>query len=85
MDLKFTNDGWDDYSFWHKNDTRVLKRINRLVEDIQLTPYSGLGKPEPLKHNLAGCWSRRIDLEHRLVYIIKENELWILSCRGHYE
>lgn len=84
MDLQFTEDGWKDYSFWHKHDKRVLKRINRLIEDIQVSPFVGLGKPEPLKHDLSGCWSRRIDLEHRLVYFIKDEEIWILSCRGHY-
>lgn len=83
MELQFTEDGWKDYSFWHKHDNRVLKRINRLIEDIQVSPFVGLGKPEPLKHD-AGCWSRRIDLEHRLVYYIKDEEIWVLSCRGHY-
>ena len=84
MEVHFTEDGWKDYCFWHKHEKRVLKRINRLIEDIKIQPYSGVGKPEPLKHQLSGTWSRRIDLEHRLIYFMKEQDLWILSCRGHY-
>lgn len=84
MEIHFTEDGWTDYSFWYKNDKRILKRINRLIENIKTTPFEGLGKPEPLKHQLSGAWSRRIDLEHRLVYLPKDQKIWILSCRGHY-
>lgn len=84
MKVHFTEDGWKDYSFWHKQDKRVLKRINCLIEDIKITPYVGLGESQPLKHQLSGTWFRRIDLEHRLIYFIKKQEIWILSCRGHY-
>lgn len=84
MAVYFTEDGWKDYVFWHKKDKRFLKRINRLIEDIKVTPYTGLGKPEPLKHNLSDAWSRRIDSEHRLIYMIKDGEIWVLSCLGHY-
>ena len=68
-----------------RNDKKILKRINNLIKDIKRNPFVGIGKPEPLKFKLQGCWSRRIDQEHRLVYEIKDNELIIISCRYHYE
>lgn len=81
----FENAGWDDYLYWQKNDKKTLKRINELLKDIQRNPFDGIGKPEPLKHHLAGCWSRRITAEHRLVYYMQDDDrIIILQCRYHY-
>lgn len=85
MRLVFTPHGWDDYQFWVSADRATLKRINRLIEESLRDPYEGIGKPEPLRHILAGCWSRRIDEEHRLVYLIDKDDLVILQARFHYE
>jgi len=85
MNLLFTKQSWDDYLYWQKIDKKLVKRINLLIKDISRTPFEGLGKPEPLKYELQGCWSRRINDEHRLVYEILKNELRIISCRYHYE
>jgi toxin YoeB len=82
--LAFTSTGWEDYVHWQTADRQILKRINRLIEDALRDPYAGIGKPEPLKHALAGAWSRRITEEHRLVYLPTENELVILQARYHY-
>jgi len=71
MNLKFTPSGWDDYVWFQKNERRLLQRINRLLAEVRRTPFEGIGKPEPLKGDLAGYWSRRVDAEHRLVYTIK--------------
>jgi toxin YoeB len=84
MRLVFTTRSWDDYLYWQKNDKRMVRRINDLIKDIQREPFEGIGKPEPLKHQLQGLWSRRIDEEHRLVYEIAEDELRIIACRYHY-
>ena len=81
----FSKNAWEDYMFWQAEDKKILKKINALIKDIQSNPYSGIGKPEPLKYDLAGLWSRRIDHEHRLVYQVNENELLIYSCRYHYD
>ncbi len=81
----FSKNAWEDYISWQAEDKKILKKINALIKDIQSNPYSGIGKPEPLKYDLAGLWSRRIDHEHRLVYQINENELLIYSCRYHYD
>ena len=80
-----SKNAWEDYISWQAEDKKILKKINALIKDIQSNPYSGIGKPEPLKYDLAGLWSRRIDHEHRLVYQINENELLIYSCRYHYD
>jgi toxin YoeB len=85
MKLVFTGLSWEDYLFWQKNDKQKLKRINELLKDISRHPYDGIGKPEPLKFNYAGFWSRRIDDEHRLIYQVKDNELFIAKCRFHYD
>ena len=85
MNKLFTEDCWSDYLYWQANDKKMLKRINELLKDINRTPFTGLGKPEPLKANLSGYWSRRIDSEHRLVYKIENNNIVILSCRYHYK
>ncbi|MGN9839079.1 Txe/YoeB family addiction module toxin [Nonomuraea sp. H19] len=85
MKLSFTPEGWADYVHWQTADRQVLKRINRLIDDTLRDPYAGIGKPEPLKHALAGAWSRRITDEHRLVYLPRDDEVVILQARYHYE
>lgn len=84
MNLLFTSGSWDDYLYWQKNDKKILKRINLLIKETIRNPFEGVGKPEPLKHQLQGCWSRRIDLEHRLVYEITDTTIRIISCKFHY-
>lgn len=76
---------WEDYLYWQKNDKRMTKRINALIKDMLRNPFDGIGKPEPLKHQWAGFWSRRINEEHRLVYAVQEGILVIAQCRYHYE
>ena len=76
---------WDDYIYWQTQDKRTLKRINALLKDIKRSPFEGIGKPEPLKGNLSGMWSRRIDEENRIVYYAEDSILYIISCRGHYD
>lgn len=83
MRLVFTPHGWADYTHWLAADRTVLKRINRLIEDALRDPFSGIGKPEPLKYALAGAWSRRISDEHRLVYLV-DGDIVILQARYHY-
>lgn len=75
---------WQDYLYWQITDKKIMKKINELIKDAMRQPFEGLGKPEPLKENLAGCWSRRIDQEHRLVYQVFDGRLHILQCRYHY-
>jgi toxin YoeB len=84
MNIEFTPEGWDDYLWFQQNDKAGLKRINLLIKAIQREPFNGLGKPEPLKHNLSGFWSRRITAEHRLVYEVDEGEIRVVMCRYHY-
>ncbi len=84
MKLLFTEDSWDDYQYWQENDKSIVRRINELFKDIQRSPFDGIGKPEALRYQLQGCWSRRIDQEHRVVYEIRENVIHIISCRFHY-
>ncbi len=84
MKLVFTESGWADYLWFQEKDRPLLKRINQLIKDALRTPFEGLGKPEPLKADLAGYWSRRINDEHRLVYGVTKMELVIISCRYHY-
>lgn len=84
MNIEFTPEGWEDYLWFQQNDKAGLKRINLLIKSIQREPFDGVGKPEPLKHNLSGFWSRRITGEHRLVYAVEDNELRIVMCRYHY-
>ncbi|MER6505699.1 Txe/YoeB family addiction module toxin [Nonomuraea sp. NPDC001636] len=85
MKVAFTSQGWEDYVHWQTADRQVLKRIDRLVEDVLRDPYEGIGKPEPLKYALAGAWSRRITDEHRLVYLVAHDEIVVLQARYHYE
>jgi len=82
--LAWTNEAWKDYVYWQGQDKKTLKRINKLITETQRNPFKGIGKPEPLKENLAGFWSRRIDESNRLVYIIDDTRLTIISCRYHY-
>ena len=84
MRITFSKNAWEDYVSWQREDKKILRRINELIKDIHRTPFEGLGKPEPLKFDLSGYWSRRIDLEHRLVYQYQENEILIYSCKYHY-
>lgn len=85
MKVIFTKNSWEDYISWQSEDKKILRKINELIKDIQRTPFEGKGKPEPLKYDLAGFWSRRIDREHRLVYQVDKNEILIYSCRFHYD
>jgi toxin YoeB len=80
----FHPNGWDDYLYWQRTDKKILKKINSIIKEISRTPYEGIGKPEPLKFDLTGFWSRRIDQEHRVVYRVDKDELHILACRYHY-
>ena len=84
MNTAWTDDSWEDYLYWQVNDKKVLKRINLLIKDIKREAFEGLGKPEPLKYELAGCWSRRITDEHRLVYEVTGTYVTIIACRFHY-
>jgi toxin YoeB len=84
MKLIFSEHAWDDYLFWQKNDSKTLERINTLIRAIQRQPFTGIGKPEPLKHALAGYWSRRINDEHRLIYKVSDAGLLIAQLRYHY-
>ena len=84
MKIVFSTNAWDDYLFWQSQDKKVLKRINDLIKAIQRDAFQGIGDPEPLRHNWAGYWSRRINLEHRLVYIVHDRELQDVQCRYHY-
>ncbi len=82
--LVWTNEAWTDYVYWQGQDKKTLKRINRLIGATKRNPFEGIGKPEPLKENLSGFWSRRIDETNRLVYVVDGNQLIIISCRYHY-
>lgn len=84
MKITFSSKAWDNYLYWQKTDKSVLKRINILIKDIQRTPHEGIGKPEPLKHGLSGYWSRRINEEHRLVYKVNDENIFIAQLRYHY-
>ena len=82
--LSWTKEAWSDYIYWQTQDRKTLKRINKLILDSQRSPFEGIGKPEPLKENLSGFWSRRIDDTNRLVYAVDENQITIIACRYHY-
>ena len=84
MKVLFTEGAWEDYVYWQQTDKRILKRINEIIKDIQRHPFMGVGKPEPLRFAFAGYWSRRIDQEHRLVYKVEKDSLFIAQCRYHY-
>jgi len=82
--LVWAEDAWEDYLYWQVQDKKLLKRINLLIKEICRQPFEGTGSPEPLRHHWSGYWSRRINKEHRLVYKVENNELWIAQCRYHY-
>lgn len=84
MKLIFSEHAWDDYQYWVETDRKMLKRVNRLIQEIVRNPFSGSGKPEPLKHGLSGYWSRRLDDEHRIVYRMSEDAVLIAQLRYHY-
>jgi toxin YoeB len=84
LNIMWTAEAWDDYVYWQGQDKKTLKRINQLVKDAQRAPFEGIGKPEPLKANLTGFWSRRIDETNRLVYEVTDAQINIISCRYHY-
>ena len=84
MKVIFSESAWEDYLYWQETDKKILLRINDLIRDIQRNRNEGIGKPEPLRHNLAGYWSRRIDSEHRLVYKTAEDAIYIIQTRYHY-
>lgn len=84
MKLVWAENAWDDYLFWQIQDKKILQRINTLIKAIQRDPFEGIGDPEPLKHHWQGYWSRRINREHRLIYKIQGDEIWIAQCRYHY-
>ena len=83
--ITWTLAAWEDYQYWQGQDRKTLKRVNNLLKDCLREPFSGIGKPEPLKENLAGLWSRRIDEVNRLVYLVDGGDLVIVACRYHYE
>jgi toxin YoeB len=85
MRITFSSHAWEDYNTWLKEDRKMLVKINQLIKDIQRTPYEGIGKPEALKYDLVGYWSRRIDREHRLVYKVDKDTVIIISCKYHYD
>ena len=84
MKTQFSERAWIDYLFWQENDRAKLRRVNLLIQDIHRNAFDGMGQPEMLRHNLSGCWSRRIDQEHRLVYGVKDGVLVLYACRYHY-
>lgn len=83
--IQWDVDAWEDYLYWQVEDKQIMKKINQLIKDIRRTPFEGIGKPEPLKGSLSGLWSRRINSEHRLVYLVEDNSVVIFACKGHYE
>ena len=84
MKLVFSRHAWEDYQYWQKTDPQIVRRINALIENIRRSPFKGIGKPEPLKNRLTGYWARRIDSEHRLVYRIEGESIYIVQARYHY-
>ena len=85
MKYVFVDESWEDYLYWQQTDKKMVLRINELIKDISRNPFSGIGKPEPLKYKYKGFWSRRINEEHCLIYQVKENEIHIAKCRYHYD
>jgi toxin YoeB len=81
----FVDESWEDYVFWQGTDKKMVRRINELLKDISRNPFSGIGKPEPLKYKFKGFWARRINEEHSLIYQVRENEILIAKCRYHYD
>lgn len=84
MEIHFTEEAWEDYLYWQDQDTKTLKRINKIIKDVQRHPFEGIAKPESLKYDYKGAWSRRIDAENRLIYMVEADRLCILSLKDHY-
>ncbi len=84
MKIVFSEHAWDDYLYWQRTDRKILERINKLIKEIQRSPFEGTGKPEPLRHGLSGYWSRRITDEHRIVYKVEKDSLHLAQLRYHY-
>ncbi len=84
LNLVFSDHAWEDYTYWQNNDKKIVQRINQLIKEITRSPHVGIGKPEPLKHGFSGYWSRRINDEHRIVYKVDKNNLFIAQLRYHY-
>ena len=84
MNITWTDESWEEYEQWQQEDKKIIKKINSLIKDINRDSFNGIGKPEPLKHELSGCWSRRITEEHRLVYEVTDYSVVIISCRYRY-
>lgn len=85
MNFTFSPEAWEDYLYWQKHDKRTLKRIHELIKDVRRSPFEGIGKPEALRHNLSGCWSRRITEEHRMVYTVTNSNVIFLQMKYHYK
>ena len=85
MNKVFSDEAWEDYQYWVDNDRKILRKVNELLRDIDRNGHTGTGKPEPLKHNLEGFWSRRITQQHRLVYSSQNNQIRVAKCRNHYQ
>jgi toxin YoeB len=85
MGVFWEDRAWNDYIYWQTQDKKTLKKINNLIKDIQRNTFDGIGKPEPLKNNLTGMWSRRIDSENRIIYYEKDGTIYVIACRGHYD
>lgn len=85
MRLLWEDRAWSDYLYWQNQDKKTLKKINALIMDIKRSPFDGIGKPEPLKHSFSGLWSRRIDDENRIVYYEKDEIIYVVACKGHYD
>lgn len=85
MKYIFVDESWEDYLYWQKTNKKIVKQINKLLKEISRHPFQGTGKPEPLKYKYQGYWSRRIDSEHRLIYKVTGDEIWIAKCRFHYD
>lgn len=85
MKILWEDRAWSDYLSWQQEDKKTLKRINKLINDIKRSPFDGIGKPEPLKENLSGWWSRRIDDINRIVYFVQDDIVHIVACKGHYD
>ncbi|MDC7684026.1 Txe/YoeB family addiction module toxin [Asticcacaulis sp. BYS171W] len=84
MKIVFSSQAWDDYLHWQSTDKAMLKRLNALIKDITRHPFEGIGQPEPLKHEWSGFWSRRIDQEHRIIYEVSDDSIYLAQCRYHY-
>ena len=85
MKLTFCEHAWEDDLYWQKTDRKTLEKLNQLLKEISRHPFDGEGKPEPMKHQFSGCWSRRIGREHRLVYQVEDGMVYVMQCRFHYE